>query len=100
MAAKNPARRKRSKSARLEARISSEQKAKLARAAELRGQSLTEFLVTSAEEAATRAIRDHEVIDLSARDREAFAAALLAEAPEPGERLRAAAKRYRKRTGL
>lgn len=87
------------KTARLEARISADQKALFQRAASLTGRSLTEFVVSSAQEIASRTVREHEGMTLSARDREAFVAALL-KAPAPGKRLRRAAKRYRKSMDL
>lgn len=64
-------------SERLMARISSEQKRLLQRAADTRGQTLTEFVVSAAQEAATRAIVDQEVIELSLRDSQAFAEGML-----------------------
>ena len=79
--------------ARLEARVSTEQKQLLTRAAELAGCSLTEFLVRSAREAAHRTIREHQVMSLSQRDSETFVAALLDDA-EPSQELEQAAKRY------
>ena len=88
-----PAPRK-AKRARLEARLTSEQKALFERAAAVQGRSLSDFVVSSAHEAAVRTLRDYEVITLSVRDSEVFARALLDDA-EPGERLKAAAKRYR-----
>ena len=87
------------KSQRLMARISTEQKKLLQRAAEIRGQTLTEFVVSAAQEAATRAIVDQEVIDLSLRDSRAFADGML-NPPPVNASLRAAARRYRKFTGL
>ena len=54
--------------ARLEARISAEQKALFERAAALQGQSLTVFLVQSAQAAAEEMIRNREIIALTARD--------------------------------
>lgn len=83
------------KFARLEARITPEQKAVFFRAAAIKGQSMTDFVIASAQEAAARAVREHEVMTLSAKASEAFVAALLAPA-EPGPRLRKAAERYRK----
>lgn len=83
------------KSERLMARISSEQKRLLQRAADIRGQTLTEFVVTAAQEAATRAIVDQEVIELSLRDSRAFAEGLL-NPPPVSNWLRDAAKRYKK----
>ena len=87
------------KSERLMARISAEQKRLLQRAAELRGQTLTEFVVAAAQDAATRAIVDHEVIELSLSDSHAFAEGLL-NPPPIGEPLRRAAERYKRTMGL
>ncbi len=82
------------KAERLEARVSAQQKAVLQRAAELRGMTLTEFVVASSQAAAERAIQDDEMIKLSVRDREVFVAALL-NPPAPNERLLRAARRYK-----
>jgi uncharacterized protein (DUF1778 family) len=79
--------------ARLEARISPELKRRLEYAAFLRGASLTEFVVQSAQEAATRTIRESEVLTLSERARVAFAE-LLVNPPHPNRKAIAAAKRY------
>ena len=81
---------------RLEARITSRQKALLKRAAELRGRSLTDFVVSAAEEEAERVLRSEYVITLGAEESAAFAAALLSP-PAPNQTLRAAAKRYPRR---
>jgi uncharacterized protein (DUF1778 family) len=86
------------RTARLEARITAEQKDLLSRAAALQGRSLSDFVVTSAYEIAARTVREHEAVMLSARDRELFVTALL-RPPAPGARLRKAARRYRKRAG-
>ena len=82
------------RAARLEARISPDLKRRLEYAASLRGASLTEFVVQSAQEAATRAIRDAEVLTLSERARVAFAELLL-NPPRPNRKAMAAAKRYK-----
>jgi uncharacterized protein (DUF1778 family) len=87
------------KSERVMARVSSEQKRLLQRAAEIRGQTLTEFVVAAAQEAATRAIVDHEVIELSVRDSRAFAEAML-DPPPVNTTLQAAARRYKKAMAL
>lgn len=84
-----------SKAARLEARITQSQKALLERAAMIAGRTLTDFVINSAQEAATRTIRDHEMVSLSSRDSKTFVAAVLG-ASEPGARLRKAAQRYKK----
>lgn len=83
------------KTERLEARVTAEQKALFVKAAALRGHSLTDFLVTSAQELAVRTIREHAIMTLSASDSQAFVRAFL-EAPTPGARLRQAARRYKK----
>jgi uncharacterized protein (DUF1778 family) len=80
--------------ARLEARISPVLKRRLEYAASLRGSTLTEFVVQSAHEAATRAIREHEVLTLTERARVEFANLLLAP-PRPNRKAKAAARRYK-----
>ena len=89
---------KSSRSARLEARITLEQKDLLARAAALLGRSLTDFVITSAYETAARTVRDHEAMILSDRERKAFVSAVL-NPPAPSVRLRKAARRYKQRFG-
>lgn len=84
------------KLARLEARITKQQKALFMRAAQLAGLSLTDFVVTSAQERASRTLRDHDAMVLGDRDSKAFVAALLT-APEPSTRLRKAVQRYKAR---
>ena len=83
---------------RLEARITSEQKALIQRAAELEGRSVTDFVITSVQSAAKRTLEEHEVIVLSAADSRAFVQALL-EPPPVSERMRDTARRYRAMTG-
>jgi uncharacterized protein (DUF1778 family) len=82
------------RTARLEARITGDQKALFQRAAVLSGRSLTDIVVSSVQDAASRTIREHEVMTVTGRDRDQLVAALL-DAPEPGQRLRKAADRYR-----
>jgi uncharacterized protein (DUF1778 family) len=81
------------KNARLEARVTIEQKQLMERAASLRGQNLTEFMISVLADAATQTILDSELIALTDRDRQAFAAALL-NPPAPSERAIADAKWY------
>lgn len=85
--------------ARLEARISSEQKALFQQAALLSTRTLSEFVVASAQEAATRIIAEHETIRLSREDQISFVTALL-NPPEPSARLRQAAAQYRALMGV
>ncbi len=79
---------------RLEARVTREQKQLIARAAELEGRSITDFLVASAQSAAKQVIREHEVLTLSAKDREVFIHALL-NPSRPTAKARQAARRYK-----
>ena len=71
---------------RLEARVTAEQKALVAHAAALEGRSITDFVLASVQDAAKRAIAEHEVIQLSVRDSRAFVEALLAPR-EPSARM-------------
>jgi uncharacterized protein (DUF1778 family) len=87
------------KTARLEARLTDEQKALFQHAADLIGRSLTEFVVSSAQEVAARTVREHAVLTLSGHDRQIFVEALLKPTP-PNKRLRQAARRYRSTTGI
>ncbi len=79
-------------SARLEARISPELHTMLKRAAELQGRSVTDFVVSTVQEAARQTIQQSEIIALSVADQECFANALLSP-PEPNDALKRAFKR-------
>lgn len=84
---------------RLETRVTAEQKSLIERAAALQGRSVTDFVLTSVQDAARRAIEEHQRLDLSLRDSQAFVAALLN--PQPvNERLRETVQRYRQKTGV
>jgi uncharacterized protein (DUF1778 family) len=90
---------KRLRAKRLEARITAEQKSLIERAATLQGRSVTDFVLTSVQDAARRAIEEHNQLALSVRDSEAFVDALLK--PQPvNDRLRVTVRRYRERAGL
>ena len=80
---------------RLEARISAEKKIFLKHAADLTGRSLTDFIVQSAYEAATRVIKEHEQLRLSLKDRNIFIQALLTP-PAPSKKLSTTIKKYKK----
>ena len=84
----------RRKPERLEARVTPEQKALFQRAADLTGRSLTDFVISSVQAAAEQAVRAHQVMELTARETEAFLA-VLEDPPAPNERLRAAARQFR-----
>jgi uncharacterized protein (DUF1778 family) len=82
------------KTARLEARITSYLQALLKRAAELEGRSVTDFVITAAQEAAERRIEQAQVIRLSLEDQRAFVEDIL-DPPEPTPALRRAFRRHR-----
>ena len=84
------------RSQRLEARITREQKRLFAKAAALKGRSLSDFVVSSVQEAAIRTVHDYEILRLDQQDQETFVDALLDDAPV-GPALRAAAQRYKER---
>jgi uncharacterized protein (DUF1778 family) len=83
------------RTARLEARVTDDQKALFQRAADLTGRSLTDFVVSSAQEIAARTVREREVLTLSGLDRKVFLDALL-NSPSPSKCLRRAASRYKR----
>jgi uncharacterized protein (DUF1778 family) len=89
-----PARRER-----LEARITPDQKRLIERAALLRGTSVSEFVIVSAQQAATATIEDFEAMKLRDEARDAFVNAIL-QPPSPNKAARAAAARYKKIMGL
>jgi uncharacterized protein (DUF1778 family) len=64
------------------------------RAAELRGSTVTEFVVTSAQQAAAATIRDFETLVLRDQARDVFVNAIL-NPPPPNDAARAAAQRYK-----
>jgi uncharacterized protein (DUF1778 family) len=87
------------RNARLEARVSRDQKDLFQRAATLTGRTLSELVIDSTQEAAAKIVQEHEVIRLSREDQIAFISALL-EPSEPGARLRKAVQSYRQKAGL
>jgi len=87
------------KAERIEARVNSAQKRRIEYAASLKGTTVSDFMVRSADDAAARAIQEHEAWTLAGHDRDVFVNALLK--PErPSARMRAAARRYKKRLGI
>ena len=81
---------------RLEARVTLDQKRLISRAANLRGTSLTDFLLLSAQQAAKETIREFEMLRL--QDEAVFVNAIL-NPPKPNKALRTAAARYREYMG-
>lgn len=78
-----------SRSTRLEARIAPDALAIVKRAAELEGRSVSDFVVSAAQDAAKRTIEDNSVIRLSAEDQRRFVDMLL-DPPAPNAALRRA----------
>ena len=87
---------KSSKSERLEARITSEQKELFQQAAAIEGRSVSEFVTYSALEAARRLLRERREFELSAQGTRVFVDALL-KPPQPNTKLRKAAERHGRR---
>jgi uncharacterized protein (DUF1778 family) len=83
------------KEERLEARVTPAQKNLIARAAALRGSSVTEFVVASAQQAASETIKNFELLTLHDSARDAFVQALL-NPPAPNAAARSAVRRYKK----
>ena len=79
--------------ARLEARLPASVYALLKRAAELRGRSISDFVINAAQDAAQRAIEDEGIIRLSAEDQARFARALI-RSPAPNAALKRAIRRH------
>jgi len=82
------------RTARLEARITPDLQALLKRAAELDGRSVSDFVISAAQEAAERRVEQAQVIRLSLEDQRAFVEAIL-NPPEPTPSLRRAFARHR-----
>jgi len=79
---------------RLVARITDDQKRLFQRAADVQGRNLSDFVVASVLEAATRAVQGHATIHLDLAASEAFVDEMLNPSPLP-ERLQETIRRYR-----
>jgi uncharacterized protein (DUF1778 family) len=96
-AARTP--RERIRSERLETRVTAAQKCLIEQAAALQGRTVTDFVLASVQDAARRAIEDHQRLDLTVRDSRVFVDALIK--PQPvNDRLRDTVRRYRRATGV
>lgn len=84
---------------RLETRVTADQKRLIEHAAALQGRSVTDFVLSSLQDAARRAIDEYQRLELSVRDSQTFVQALIE--PQPvNERLSDTVGRYRERTGV
>ncbi|HEY8872714.1 MAG TPA: DUF1778 domain-containing protein [Stellaceae bacterium] len=84
-----------SRTARIEARITPDGLAIVKRAAEIQGRSLSDFVVTAAQEAAYQTIERVEIIRLSVEDQRLFAEAIL-NPPPLAPAMERAIERYRR----
>lgn len=82
------------RSERLEIRATPEQKRLIERAAQIRGTSVTDFVVNKLQEAATETIRETESLRLRKEDREVFFSALT-NPPAPKPYAKSAVARYK-----
>jgi uncharacterized protein (DUF1778 family) len=89
----------RARAQRLEARVTAEQKRLIEHAAALQGRTVTDFVLTSVQDAARQAIESHQHLALTVRDSEVFVDAIVN--PKPvNDRLRETVRRYREATGV
>jgi uncharacterized protein (DUF1778 family) len=84
---------------RLEARLALDQKRLIERAAQIRGTSVTDFVLASAQRAALETIEGFQTLRLRDEARNEFVNALL-NPPAPNAPARAAARRYKRHMGL
>jgi uncharacterized protein (DUF1778 family) len=87
--------RRRARGSRLGFRVDAQTKKLVEKAAALERRSLTDFCLTALTEATQAAIRRHDTIVLSERDRKAFFDALV-HPPKPNARLKRALRMARK----
>lgn len=85
-------------SARLEARVDPELKARWQQAADLEGRTLTDFIISSMQESAERVIQRHQRMKLTQQDSRDFVETLI-DPPEPNRRLIEAARKYQEIMG-
>ena len=78
---------------RLEARVSPDLKSLFQEAADMRGVTLSDFIINSVHDAAVETVEQHKIIHLNREASIQFAEALL-RPPAPNARLKAAARRY------
>ena len=89
----------RSRSARLEMRVTQAQKALIETAAALEGRSVSDFAIASLQEAARRALETHDKISLSLIDSKLFVDALIKPRAKL-DRLSETIGKYRDNTGV
>ena len=85
--------RKTDETARLEARIPVDLHELMQRAAQLRGMTMTGYLIATAGEDARRVVEEAEILRLARADQMLFTKALI-DPPAPNDRLKRAAERH------
>jgi uncharacterized protein (DUF1778 family) len=85
------------RTARLDARVTFEEKELIETAAELRGTSASDFVRMAMREAALNTIREHETLSLNEKARRVFVEMLL-NPPKPNEKAIAAVRRLQEET--
>lgn len=85
--------------ARLNFRLPEDLKATIEKAAAQLGQSVSDFAVSTLVRTAREVIREHDVTELSNRDRDVFVSILDDPDATPSEALVSAAERYKKEMG-
>jgi len=83
------------KTARLEARVTLEQKQVIQHAADIEGRSLTDFMLYNLQSVAQKIIQDQTVMELSPNDSKIFVESLL-NPPKPSDNLKKAVRRYKR----
>lgn len=81
---------------RLDIRLKADTKNLIQQAAELKNQTVTQFVIATLSDAASNIVTEYQQTLLSNRDRDSFLR-MLDTPPEPNAALRAADKEYRKR---
>ena len=89
-------RKRNTRAARLDVRITAQAKDKIEQAAVVSHQTVTDFVLTSLVRASEEALQRHNTIRMTNRDRDLFLAALDA-GPRPNSALRKAADKYKRK---
>jgi len=87
--------KKNTRESRLNVRLASDLKARIRRAANVLGQDLTEFAVSTLDERAKEVLEAHDSMILSENERRAFLDILAGDPPAPTKKALAAAKKYK-----
>lgn len=78
---------------RLEARVPQPIKSLIGRAAALEGRSITDYVIATLERDAVKVVREHEILQLSTADSQAFARAMITP-PKPNRALKGILSRH------